>query len=158
MKRRNDMHAIISEDDNLATVAAELGARLDHFNEARVGPLRSQHVAFTVRDHSGTIIAGLTAEVFWNALCVHLLWVDEEFRRQSYGSSLLRRAENLAIEKSCEFAYLSTFAFQAPAFYARQGYSVIGELLNVPPGSKLQLFSKALPRHGATPISPTSSM
>jgi GNAT superfamily N-acetyltransferase len=140
------MHAITSEDENLAAVAAELGARLTRFNEAQVGPLRTRHVAFTVRDPGGTIVAGLTAEVFWNALYVHLLWVDEEFRRQSYGSLLLRRAENLAIENSCDFAYLSTFAFQAPAFYARQGYSVIGELPNVPPGSKRQWFCKALPK------------
>jgi GNAT superfamily N-acetyltransferase len=141
------MYAITCEDHNLAAVAAELDARLTRFNEARGGPLRTRHVALTVRDDGGTMIAGLTAEVFWNALYVDLLWVDEEYRRQSYGTSLLHRAENVAIDNSCDFAYLSTFAFQAPAFYARRGYSVIGELPNVPPGSKRQWLCKALPKH-----------
>jgi ribosomal protein S18 acetylase RimI-like enzyme len=142
------MYAITCEDHNLAAVAAELEARLTRFNEAQAGPLRTRHVALTVRDDGGTMVAGLTAEIFWNALYVHLLWVDEACRRQNHGTLLLRRAENMAIENSCEFAYLSTFAFQAPAFYARQGYSVIGELPNVPPGSKCQWLCKALLKAG----------
>jgi GNAT superfamily N-acetyltransferase len=94
------MYAITCEDHNLAAVAAELDARLTRFNEAQAGPLRTRHVALTVRDHSGTMVAGLTAEIFWNALYVHLLWVDEACRRQNYGTLLLRRAENVAIENS----------------------------------------------------------
>jgi hypothetical protein len=43
-----------------------------------------------------------------------------------------------------QLVYLSTFEFQAPGFYAKQGYSVIGELENVPAGSKRQWFSKVL--------------
>ena len=139
------MHTITSEDDNLAAVAAELELRLTRFNEARVGSLRTRDIVLTIRDDGGTLVAGLTGEVYWNALHLDLLWVDEEYRLQSYGTVLLRRAEELAIDNSCDFVYLSTFAFQAPAFYAKQGYSVIGELSNVPRGSKRQWFCKALP-------------
>jgi GNAT superfamily N-acetyltransferase len=145
--QQTHMHTITSEDDDVAAVAAELGARLTRFNEAQRGPLGTRYVALTVRDNSGTMVAELTAEVFWNALYVHLLWVDEEFRRQGYGTLLLRRAEDVAIESSCDLAYLSTFAFQAPAFYLRREYSVIGELPNVPPGSKRQWLCKTLRTH-----------
>ncbi len=138
------MHRIRSEDHNLAEVAAELGSRLTRFNEALAGPLRARDVAFTVRDDDGAMVAGLTGEIFWNALNVHLLWVDEDYRRQSYGTLLLRRAEELAIENGCGFVYLSTFEFQAPAFYVRHGYSVIGELPNVPRGSRRQWLCKAV--------------
>src|SRR5437660_1555654 len=134
------MHPITTEDENLAEVAAELGSRLTRFNEAAAGPLRTRDVAFTVRDDHKAMIAGLTAEIFWNALYLHLLWVDEEYRHQGYGSSLLHRAEELAVENSCDFVYLDTFEFQAPAFYARYGYSIIGELQNVPRGSRRQWF------------------
>jgi ribosomal protein S18 acetylase RimI-like enzyme len=96
----------------------------------------------TVRDDHGVVIAGLTGDVFWNALYVHLLWVDAEYRQQGYGSRLLVRAEAIAIEASCEFVYLSTFEFQAPGFYSKQGYSVIGELRGVPRGSRRQWFCK----------------
>jgi len=138
------MHSIRSEDHNLAEVAAELGSRLTRFNEALAGPLRTRYVALTVRDDHGALVAGLTGEVFWNALNVHLLWVDEDYRHQSYGTLLLRPAEELAIKNGCDIMYLSTFDFQAPAFYARHGYSVIGELPNVPPGSRRQWLCKAV--------------
>jgi predicted ester cyclase/GNAT superfamily N-acetyltransferase len=138
------MHPIVSEEDNVADVAAQLESRITRFNEDRVGPIRMRPVALTVRDDRRQLIAGLTGECFWNSLYVDLLWVDDEYRRQRYGASLLRRAEELAIEHACGSVYLSTFDFQAPAFYAKHGYSVIGELANVPPGSKRQWFCKWL--------------
>ena len=142
------MLPIISEDDNVAEVAADLGARLTRFNEVQAGPLHTRHIALTVRDEHRDVIAGLTAEIFWNALYVHLLWVDEQHRGQGYGKSLLYRAEALAVETSCEYVYLSTFEFQAPEFYSRHGYSVIGELSGVPRGFRRQWFCKRFPPAG----------
>jgi hypothetical protein len=69
------MHPILSENQNLAEVATELGNRLTRFNEDRAGPLQTRHIALTVRDDEGRIVAGLTGEIFWNALYVHLLWL-----------------------------------------------------------------------------------
>ena len=126
-------------------MAADLGARLSRFNEVQAGPLHTRHIALTVRDGNRNVIAGLTGEIFWNALYVHLLWVDELYRGQGYGKSLLHRAEALAVEASCGYAYLSTFEFQAPEFYSRHGYSIIGELSGVPLGSRRQWFCKKLP-------------
>jgi len=142
------MHAITSEDDNLAEVAADLGARLTRFNEIHAGPLGTRHIALTARNEGGAIIAGLTAEAFWNALYIHLLWVDKGYRNQGYGTSLLHRAEHLASEAACVYVYLSTFEFQAPRFYARHGYTVIGELVDVPPGSRRQWYCKTLRNAG----------
>ena len=60
---------------------------------------------------------------------------------KSYGSLLLRRAENLAIENSCDLAYLSTFAFQAPAFYEKRGYVRVGVVDGYPGGAQ-QIFMR----------------
>jgi len=138
------MYALTPEDDRAPEVAAELRTRLLRFNELRAGPMNRRDIAATVRDERGQILAGLAGEVFWNSLYVHLLWVDEPYRRQGYGARLLRHAERLAIEASCDCVYLSTFEFQAPGFYAKQGYSVIGELPEVPKGSRRQWFAKTL--------------
>jgi GNAT superfamily N-acetyltransferase len=138
------VHSISSEDENLVELEADLEARLKRFNEGHAGPVRSRRIALTVRNDDGLMIAGLTGEMFWNALYVNILWVDEGYRRRGYGALLLHRAEDLAIEASCGCVYLSTFEFQAPNFYARQGYSVIGELANVPAGSRRQWFCKKL--------------
>ncbi len=41
-----------------------------------------------------------------------------------------------AFNEGAGVAYLSTFGFQAPQFYASCGYVTFGELNDVPPGSK----------------------
>jgi GNAT superfamily N-acetyltransferase len=144
------MHPVMVEDRNISEVSSELERRLISFNEASAGPLRTRDVVLTVRDDAGVLIAGLTAEIFWNALYIHILWVDEEHRRSGYGAALLQRAEDAARADSCEVAYLSTFDFQAPEFYARCGYAVAGELRNVPPGSRCRWFCKVLRRTEAS--------
>jgi GNAT superfamily N-acetyltransferase len=145
------MHSITSEDHNVREVAADLADRLTRFNEAHAGPLRTRHIALTVRNEEDAMIAGLAGEIFWNALYVHLLWVDEDYRQQGYGASLLSRAEELAIEAWCRCVYLSTFEFQAPGFYAKQGYSLIGELMGVPHGSRRQWLCKMLQNRDEAP-------
>jgi GNAT superfamily N-acetyltransferase len=138
------MYAITSEDDRASEVAADLRTRLKRFNERQAGPINRRDIAATIRNERGQIIAGLAGEVFWNSFYVHLLWVEEEYRRQGFGGRLLRHAERLAVEASCDCVYLSTFEFQAPGFYAKQGYSVIGELPDVPKGSRRQWFAKTV--------------
>jgi GNAT superfamily N-acetyltransferase len=139
------MHAVSLETDNYREVAAELDSRLARFNETAAGPLQTRYLALTVRDESGALVAGLTGEAFWGALHVDLLWVDQAYRGLGYGRSLLQRAEHVAAENSCRLVYLSTFDFQAPAFYAKHGYRRIGELPDVPQGSRRLWFSKTLP-------------
>jgi GNAT superfamily N-acetyltransferase len=138
------MHPITSEDQNLGDVSTELGTRLTRFNEDHAGPLRTRHIVLTVRDHDGKMIAGLTGEIFWNAMYIHLVWVDEEHHRHGYGRSLMERAEAVAIEAYCDCVYLSTFEFHAPGFYARLGYLMIGELAGVPPRARRQWLCKTL--------------
>ena len=142
------LHPVTREDRNPGEVSSELEKRLRAFNEASAGPLRTKHVVLAVRDETGRLIAGLTAEIFWNALYIDILWVDEEHRRQGYGAALLRRAEDAGRAESCDVAYLSTFDFQAPGFYERYGYDVLGELQDVPPGSRSRWFCKRLRHDG----------
>lgn len=135
----------ISEEANElgGSVAEELARRLRQFNERAAGPLNSKPIVLALRNE-GALIGGLAGELFWNALFVDLLWVDESHRQRSYGGALLRRAEAIAEKENREWVYLSTFAFQAPSFYARRGYELIGELDDVPRGSKRQWFRKAI--------------
>ena len=124
-------------------LAAQLDDRLSAFNEGHAGPLRSEGLALAIREGE-RLLAGLSGEIFWNALHIDLLWVAAEHRRHGYGRALVQRAEELARERGCDVAYLSTFDFQAPEFYAAMGYHVIGELAGVPRGSRRRWFAKQL--------------
>ena len=131
-------------DPSVGVVESELQARLIAINEGHSGPLRPYPFALSVRDESGTLVAGLKALVYWNVLRIDLLWVDAAHRGKGHGVSLVRRAEEVARERACAVAFVSTFDFQAPDFYLKLGYAQIGELSGVPEGSRLRWFSKRL--------------
>lgn len=138
------LHEIQREEEGSTSTTQELDSRLRKFNEERAGPLNWKPLVLSIRNDSGDLIAGLSGEFFWNMLFVDVLWVDETHRGKAYGSSLLRFAEREASEHGSDVVYLSTFGFQAPDFYSRQGYSLIGELDGAPRGSKRQWFAKNL--------------
>ena len=124
-------------------LAAQLDARLCEFNKDHVGPRRNEKLALAIREDD-RLLAGLFAEIVWNALHIDLLWVAAEHRRRGYGRALVRQAEEFARERACDVAYLSTFDFQGPPFYVAMGYAVIGELVGVPRGSRRLWFGKTL--------------
>lgn len=72
--------------------------------------------------------------MFWHHVHIDILWVDENFRENGYGSKLVKKVEDLAVEKGCRFIYLDTFSFQAPEFYKKNGYEVFGMLEDHPKG------------------------
>jgi len=51
-----------------------------------------------------------------------MVWVREDHRRDGWGGRLLARAEEVARERGCRQVLVSSFTFQAPDFYRRQGY------------------------------------
>jgi GNAT superfamily N-acetyltransferase len=124
-------------------LAEQLDAELSEFNERCAGPLQREQLALAIREGEH-LLAGLSGEIFWNALYVHALWVAEQHRHQGYGRALLMRAEELARERGCDVVHLSTFEFQAPDFYTALGYRPFGELVGVPRGSRRIWFAKAL--------------
>jgi GNAT superfamily N-acetyltransferase len=133
----------IIQEERPDQLAAQLDANLCSFNEAVVGPRRNEKLALAIREGE-QLLAGLFAEIVWNALHIDLLWVAAEYRRRGYGRSLVQRAEQLARQRACDVAYLSTFDFHAPPFYVAMGYRVIGELVGVPRGSRRLWFGKTL--------------
>jgi len=119
---------------------------LNVFNEAAAGPYNIQHVHLAIRGDDGSLAAGLVGLCYWNMLHVDLLWVAPTHRLSGCGAALLRRAEQIATEHGCDVVYLSTYAFQAPGFYQKQGYEAFGTLQDAPQGFSFQWFSKRLPR------------
>lgn len=134
----------LETEQHQAEVAKELYARLNAFNETVAGPLNSERLVLSIRDGAGKVIAGLSGESHWGALFISMLWVDQPFRKMGYARSLLEHAESIARKRSCRKVYLNTFTFQAPDFYMKCGYKLIGELTNVPPGHSRKWFAKVL--------------
>ncbi|MEK4971030.1 GNAT family N-acetyltransferase [Niallia sp. FSL R7-0648] len=103
-----------------------------------------ENISFVVKDDEGIIKAGITGHMFWQHMHIDFLWVDTSVRKKGYGSELLAKMEQAALEKACTFIYLDTFSFQAPAFYEKHGYEVFGTLDNFSEGVKQYFLQKRL--------------
>ena len=95
-------------------------------------------------DTDGKVIGGILGGTYWGWMYVDILWVAESHRRQGIGTKLLALAEKEAILRGCHHVHLDTMSWQAPEFYQKHGYTVIGILPDIPSGNQKYLLMKAL--------------
>lgn len=136
----------VRSDPDPERLKAELLEGLRVFNEAAAGPYHDVPLSLSVRDDEGVLIGGLSGLFYWNMLHVDLLWVAADHRHAGWGSALLSRAEDVAMERGCDVIYLFTYAFQAPGFYRKRGYTALGSMTDAPRGFETAWFAKRLNR------------
>ncbi len=127
-------------------VRKAIGVPLKHLNDERAGHfdlMRLLAVTLTAPG-SGEIVGGLWGWTSRGYLYVDLLFVPENLRGSSFGSALMRQAEQEAARRGCHSAWLSTYSFQAPGFYQKLGYRVFGELPDYPLGHSSIFLTKRL--------------
>ncbi|CAL9469101.1 hypothetical protein SUDANB120_02802 [Streptomyces sp. enrichment culture] len=110
-----------------------LGKELDAFNKEASGCAPEE---FTVRvdDAEGNLVGGLSGWTWGDRAGIALLWVREDSRRDGWGGRLLAAAEAQAAARGCRSIMVSSFTFQAPAFYARHGYEETARIPGFPGG------------------------
>jgi len=112
------------------------------YNLSKAGEENYKKLALFLRDEHGTVQGGLWAKRYYDWVFVDLLFVPEDLRGQDMGTDLLGQTENWARSEGCVGVWLDTFAFQAPGFYLKRGYTVFGELPNYPKPFSRFFFSK----------------
>jgi len=113
---------------------AALDERLYQFNVAATGIADGRELGVFAHDDAGALAGALTATT-WGGCCeIRLLWVAEGERRRGLGRTLVDAAERAARARGCTQMLLHTHSFQAPDFYRRLGYQVIGEIPDYPRG------------------------
>lgn len=127
------MRAILElEEQHPANVA--LATKLMWFNESHARPYDFVPVRLAIFDARDNLIAGLLGATGWAWLNIDILFVEAAQRNSGFGRALVQRAIEIARARGCIGAMLDTFDFQARGFYEKQGFSVFGELANMPPG------------------------
>ena len=117
---------------------------LNQFNCAHVGDDGHTPLNLIEYDADGNIIGGLLGGTYWGWMYIDILWVREDHRRQGVGSRLLTEAEKEAMRRGCHHVHVDTMSWQAPMFYQKHGYEVIGVLPDIPLGNQKYLLMKAL--------------
>lgn len=102
-------------------------------------------VAYALSD-SGDLLGGGAARAvpLWQWVEIDELWVQDAARGQGIGAALLGSLEAQARALGCRWSKLNTWEFQAPGFYARQGYVTYATEEDYPPGHVNHLMRKTL--------------
>jgi len=123
------------EVNNVVTVEKdELIAGVRRYNDAMAGPANTMPLTVLARADDGRLMGGVSGRtVYWHFL-IEVLWVDEQYRGQDLGRTLMERAEHVARTRGCVAAQVDTLSFQAPGFYRKLGFEAIGTIDDFPAG------------------------
>lgn len=109
-----------------------LSDELDRFNAAATADVATSE-ELTVRiEVDGELVAGLSGWTWGSAAGIGMVWVREDQRGAGAGARLLEAFEVEATARGCTHAFVTSFTFQAPEFYRRQGYEEIFRWESVP--------------------------
>ncbi len=116
------------------------------FNLQFAPPYGTQKLVILLRDADDKLAGGLVGLTWWGWLRIDILWLDEVVRGQEWGTRLVEAAEAEAVRRGCHHAFVDTMSFQALPFYLKLGYTVFGELCDLPAGSghKMHFLQKEL--------------
>lgn len=132
------------EDDPDPHAVQFIEESLNRHNVAVTGYTDYRPLAVFLRDADGGILGGLTGYTWGGCLTIEYLWLPEEQRGQGHGARLLAAAERAGRARGCRTAVLDSHSFQAPEFYQRQGYAVIGVAEDTPAGQRQVYLHKRL--------------
>ena len=133
----------VIDDPDEADIAF-LEDQINEFNFATTGYRDGRYLSIFLRDEAGAIRAGLSGHTWGGCAEVKFLWVRESERHKGLGSELLHAAEREAKSRGCTQLVLTTHSFQAPAFYAKHGYTICGEAPDYPSGYAQLYLRKVL--------------
>lgn len=116
--------------------------QINQFNLSQTQMHDFQWLGFVLRDAHNAVIAGVAGYTWGGACEIRSLWVHETVRGRRLGQRLLALAEREATARGCAVVTLDTHSFQAPGFYLKQGYTVVGIVDDYPRGHQKYFFQK----------------
>jgi GNAT superfamily N-acetyltransferase len=126
------------------TIAQQLIAEVDLFNIETTGIGDVRDLLVTETGDNGEMLGGVYGWSWGGTCWIQALWVRADMRKRGLGGRLLHAAEEVARERGCSQLALDTHTFQAPDFYARHGFEVVGTLPDYPAGHAHLLMRRTL--------------
>jgi GNAT superfamily N-acetyltransferase len=120
---------------------------LSAYNLEKAGYRDQRPLAILVSDpETGEVVGGLIGRTSMGLLYIDRFFLPEQMRRHGLGSRIIKAAEEEGVRRGCSRAVLSTLSFQAPGFYERMGWQVLGRIDCDPPGHIRFTMTKTLAR------------
>ena len=105
---------------------------------------RNQMDFSIVAKQDGKIVGVAIGESKYDWLILQYLWIEELFRGQGLGNTIIKNLETLARKRNLVGIHLDTFEFQARGFYEKSGFVLFGEIADHPSGYKRYFMKKNL--------------
>lgn len=100
---------------------------LDAYNLEQAGDYDYSEFVIGAREN-GTMVGGVLANVYWDAMFIKYVWIAKAQRRSGLGSKMIHATEEEGRKRGCIMSHLDTFSFQARGFYETLGYKTFGTL------------------------------
>lgn len=135
---------LITDSVDRATEEA-IGGGLRKFNEEQSGLSDLRPLAVILKDpDNGETLGGAIGRTSLGLLFLDLFFLPQSVRGAGLGTQILRAFEDEGRRRGCRSAVLYTISFQAPEFYARNGWVRFGEIPCDPPGTSRVFMTKSL--------------
>ncbi|MEV6107024.1 GNAT family N-acetyltransferase [Streptomyces sp. NPDC051940] len=145
---------VVTDAPSPADIAV-ISDALDRFNIEHTGITDRTPLAVLVRDpKTHQAVGGLTGRTSLGLFFVDLFYLPPQLRGSGLGREILRRAEDEAHARGCRTAVLYTITFQAPGFYRKQGWKLLGKVPCDPPGTSRVFMTKELTAPTGQPVRP----
>ena len=131
---------VIEDGDDDVKRALIAGVR--EFNATVMGHADSKPLTVVARDAEGQLIGGVSGRTIYGHYLIEVVWIAQSMRKTGLGTKLMNEAERQARERGCVGAQVDTASFQAPDFYKKLGFRVIGTVEDFPPGHARHFMQK----------------
>lgn len=69
-------------------------------------------------------LGAIVVELFWGALHIKYIYVEDKYRGHGVGTQLMENALKYGRDNKCPFAFVETMSFQALEFYQKMGFAL----------------------------------
>jgi len=104
-------------------------------------------INMVLKDSEGNVVGGISASTQVRVMYLETLWVADEYRKRGYGRDLVLAAERAGFENGCITSHTWSLSFQAPGFYQKIGYEVLGIYDGYPDGITESVLGKRIQPH-----------
>jgi ribosomal protein S18 acetylase RimI-like enzyme len=117
---------VINEEASELVDALVSGVRQHNFDH--MGVETSKPLSVVAHDENGKLLGGVSGRTIYKNFLINVVWVDKQARGTGLGRELMQLAEVEAKERGCLLAQVDTLSFQAPVFYQKLGFEIVGKV------------------------------